>query len=246
MRITENGCQRERLDEGITDLDERVFDVPEAMSERRRAERLKYSALYYDQHYWCEDRGVSNRPGAALYDDPDHRNRFIFLANLVSEAFSFTSLVDAGCGPGGFLAALHGEPGSKVGFDVSIEAIRRTRRAVRCRTFVADIHTIPLKSASWDLVFTSDVLEHVLPNDAEAAVRELARIARKTLVASINLDNPYEYHPTIWSRRRWAALFRAAGLRELTEAQKALQERADRYHPEYSFFCFERVSCDTP
>lgn len=206
---------------------------------RRRREIDKYSAEYYDHHYWREDAGTSNRPNVRVYWDPGHVKRFRFLAALVSSNFRFQSVLDAGCGPGGFLRELRPPKGTAVGFDASIEAARRAL-TVGYPVFVASLHEIPLQNDSFDLVFCSDVLEHVLPEDAEQAARELVRVARHFVVATINLDNPYEYHPTIWPRERWVTAFELAEATPELTIQSQLQQSAREHYPEYEFFVFEK------
>ena len=156
------------------------------LATRRQIEISKYNADYYDHHYWREDYGTSNRPGAPVYSDPGHVKRFRFLADLISSNFEFGSVLDAGCGTGGFLRELNPRQGTAAAFDVSIEAARRAAR-VPHPVFVASAHEIPLRDDAFDLVFCSDVLEHLLPEDAEQAASALIRVTRQFLVATINL-----------------------------------------------------------
>ncbi len=46
---------------------------------------------------------------------------------------------------------------------------------------------LPYANASFDLVFSADVLEHIQPAEADAVVSELVRVARRHLFLSISL-----------------------------------------------------------
>jgi hypothetical protein len=72
--------------------------------------------------------------------------------------------------------------------------------------------------------------------DAIAAVSELVRVSRKYIIATINLDNSYEYHPTIRPRPFWEDAFFNAGARSAPGLRQALQRRAIERYPEYEFF----------
>lgn len=100
------------------------------------------------------------------------------------------ALLEAGCGEAttlaGTLAALPIRPTQTLGFDLSWSRCAEGRRLLQERNlsadlFVADLFQIPLADASVDVVFTSHALE---PNGGreDAALRELLRVTRRTLV----------------------------------------------------------------
>ena len=101
-----------------------------------------------------------------------------------------SSLLEAGCGEAttlaGMLARLPQTPARVMGFDLSWSRCFEGRkylaeRGVAAELFVADLFRLPLADASVDVVYTSHTLE---PNGGreEAALRELLRVTRRTLV----------------------------------------------------------------
>lgn len=53
----------------------------------------------------------------------------------------------------------------------------------------AEAHSLPFKTATWDVVCCFDVLEHLIPDDVEAAIRELFRVARHVVLVSAAEDS---------------------------------------------------------
>lgn len=91
------------------------------------------------------------------------------------------SLLDAGCGTGGFLAwATRNDAFDRLcGIDVSPEAIAFAREAVpRAELKVAPLHELPFDDAQFDLVVLNDVLQHLHEGKVEASLRELGRVLR--------------------------------------------------------------------
>jgi 2-polyprenyl-3-methyl-5-hydroxy-6-metoxy-1,4-benzoquinol methylase len=210
-------------------------------AQHRAIERAKYDADYFREDYWKEDLPgqVGNR--GLSYNDPDHTARFRFLALLLKSHFDVASLVDVGCGTGGLLSALADIRAPAWGCDGSFEAIRRCSNRERSSAFVAGVEAIPLRDRAFDIVTCFDVLEHVPILDLEDATRELVRISNRWIVATINLDNPYRFHPTVLSRESWETLFLLVEdvvLRK--DVQNALRAAVESVHPEYDFFVVER------
>jgi SAM-dependent methyltransferase len=92
------------------------------------------------------------------------------------------SLLDAGCGTGGFLRwALDTAPvPSAVGVDVSSAAIELARRLVPEAEFhVAPLWELPLADETFDLIVMNDVLQHLPEDEVQQSMSEL----RRTLAA---------------------------------------------------------------
>ncbi len=98
------------------------------------------------------------------------------------------SLLDAGCGEGELLR--RGVFGSKlfpVCLDRRLDSLEEVRTNTRPRGVVCgSVDALPFARATFDAVLCVEVLEHL--KDPGAAVRELARVARKALILSV----PYE------------------------------------------------------
>lgn len=90
--------------------------------------------------------------------------------------------VDVGCGTGRALPALReavGQHGTVIAIDITPEMLREAScpgRAAGAALLVADARRLPLGDGSADAVFAAGLVSH-LP-DAEAGLRELARITR--------------------------------------------------------------------
>ena len=106
-------------------------------------------------------------------------------------------LLDFGCGTGGN-AVGYAEVGSVVGVEPDREALRfaaSRSRATRHRVDYcrAGGTALPLRSASFDAVIASDVLEHIA--DDAAAAREIGRVLRPGGVFIFSVPA----HPWLWS-----------------------------------------------
>lgn len=91
------------------------------------------------------------------------------------------SLLDAGCGTGGFLAwaAALGTFTRLCGIDLSPEAIELAREAVPgAELHAAPLDRIPFGDAEFDLAVSLDVLQHVHEDALDASLRELRRVVK--------------------------------------------------------------------
>jgi SAM-dependent methyltransferase len=89
------------------------------------------------------------------------------------------SLLDAGCGTGGFLRWLleQGDFKRACGVDISPAAIELARRRVpQGELHVSPIHELPFETASFDLVVSNDVLQHVAESKVARSLQELRRV----------------------------------------------------------------------
>jgi ubiquinone/menaquinone biosynthesis C-methylase UbiE len=113
--------------------------------------------------------------------DRFHRVIIGKVAELAPESF-----LDAGCGEG-FVAeiVLRQMPGlALTGIDFNPDAVTVAATKVPGATFrTASIFTIPYPDASFDVVGCFEVLEH--QEDPAAALRELARVARRAVILSV-------------------------------------------------------------
>ena len=90
------------------------------------------------------------------------------------------SILDIGCGNGIITNEL-AEHYHICGVDISAEALKQ----VKAETLQASADSIPVRDRSWDMVFSSEMLEH-LPDDVlERTIHEITRITRKYVFITV-------------------------------------------------------------
>jgi SAM-dependent methyltransferase len=99
-------------------------------------------------------------------------------ALLLGDAHAGERVLDLGCGTGRFVAAMRDAGADPVGVEIAEAALERARRnapGADLRLLAAD-GAIPLEDASVDLVWCSEVIEHV--PDTAALLSEARRVLR--------------------------------------------------------------------
>jgi len=226
-------------------FDEKPFNA-DRVDKLRKTEKARYTRRYFAVEYWKEDIPGNTGNHGFTYFDPTHHERFQLLWHGIESIVLGGTLLDVGCGTG-LLVEVGLNRGNRVsGVDVATSAIaefhNRTKHNWPEAVHFSDITALNIDDFAYDTSLCFDVLEHIIVFDIFSAVAELCRVARKKIIASINLDNPYEYHPTILSRGSWIALFEASGMANYNEQETAiLSEIVCPLRPEYDFFVFDRV-----
>ena len=171
---------------------------------------------------------------SGLPDDPEpwawRRRRALLLA----EVRPGERVLDVGCGAGRFVAALQGAGADPVGVEVAEAALARARRNVPGADLrlAAPDGTLPLGHGEVDLVWCSEVLEHV--PDTVAFLTEVRRVLRRggrllatvpdhgrfkrTLLALAHYDAHYDplgQHVRFYTRRSLARALHATGFAEV-------------------------------
>jgi SAM-dependent methyltransferase len=126
------------------------------------------------------------------------------------------SVLDAGCGTGGFLAwaAARGTFSRLAGGDISVEAIEIAREVVpTAELHVAPLDRLPFGDGEFDLAVSHDVLQHVPETALDAGLRELRRVLRPggALLVRTNGDRRARRERDDW--RAYDAATLAADLR---------------------------------
>ena len=151
---------------------------------------------------------------AELPEDPEpwawERRRTL----LLNEARAGERVLDLGCGAGRFVAALRDAGADPVGVELADGALERARRNVPGADFRPMTDAIPLEDSSVDLVWCSEVLEHV--PDTAGLLSEVRRVlktggrllattpAPRRLLALLRWDehfDPLGQHVRFYSRR---------------------------------------------
>ncbi|HVT88799.1 MAG TPA: class I SAM-dependent methyltransferase [Tepidisphaeraceae bacterium] len=153
------------------------------------------------EEYWTTARG-------------SYSERFI---EDVVRQFEFNTVLDAGCGDGTVVRRLLGYGKDACGVDISATALKQ-----RCgdlfemrRVTQSPLTKLPFADDTFDLVFSSEVMEHLAPSDVPTAIKEMVRVCRKTLFLTISLRPSSEnnkFHLTLRPRAWWNARFLDAGV----------------------------------
>lgn len=85
-------------------------------------------------------------------------------------------ILDAGCGPGAMLLALH-KYGEVVGIDMSDEALKYARK--RGNVQKGDVSNLKFPNSTFDLVICLDVLYHTWVKEENKALDEFNRVLKK-------------------------------------------------------------------
>jgi SAM-dependent methyltransferase len=151
-------------------------------------------------------------------------------ALLLAEARPGERVLDLGCGAGRFVAALRGAGADPIGVELAEAALERARRnapGADLRLVEPD-GSLPLEHASVDLVWCSEVLEHVA--DTAHVLLEVRRVLRPggrllitvpfhgrvkgALIALVRLDahfDPLGQHLRFYTRSSLVAALRQSG-----------------------------------
>jgi SAM-dependent methyltransferase len=167
-----------------------------------------------------EARAEQQYGSAVPLPDPRLDRKFARICALVREQLPCEAFLDAGCGDGRYLAALDAElPARVAGVDISERILDTARaRVPRADLRQANLESLPFPDGEFDLVLSSQVIEHVV--DAPAALQELARVLRPDGTLVLSTDNKWNVVTRAVNAPRIAAtaVLRLRGSRGLIES----------------------------
>jgi SAM-dependent methyltransferase len=135
------------------------------------------------------DVGFYRRVYDRLYKCGYHRKAEYSHAKVLSTAahhrWQPASVLDIGCSLGWTLEFFGSKGARAVGVDVSEVAVNRCRKLGRDAR-VASAAELPFRDQEFELVISTDCLEHLTPADAPNAVREMARVSSKGIAIKVN------------------------------------------------------------
>jgi len=139
-----------------------------------------------------EARAAQQYAEASPLPDPRLDRKFARICAVVRSHLPCESFLDAGCGDGRYLAALDADlPKRVAGVDIAERILETARaRVPRAELRQANLESLPFGEGAFELVLSSQVIEHVL--DAPAAAGELARVLRpggRLVISTDNADN---------------------------------------------------------
>jgi len=157
----------------------------------------------YGSFYYRHDCGI-----------PYERNEYWLeffdrIADAIVREFHPSSVLDAGCAMGFLVEGLRKRGVDASGIDVSEYAISQVHESVAEHCSVASL-TEPLPGR-YDLVTCVEVLEHIPPDQADAAVANLCAAADRLLISTSPGDYSEATHLNVQPPEFWSALFAREG-----------------------------------
>jgi 2-polyprenyl-3-methyl-5-hydroxy-6-metoxy-1,4-benzoquinol methylase len=136
-----------------------------------------------------EARAEQQYAAAAGLPDPRIDRKFGRICELVRGQLPCNAFLDAGCGDGRYLAALAADLPSRVaGVDIAERILETARaRAPHADLRQANLESLPFGDGEFDVVLSSQVIEHVV--DERRAAAELARVLRPGGALVLSTDN---------------------------------------------------------
>lgn len=140
-----------------------------------------------------------------------------WLTDMVLAYYDPVDVLDAGCAYGLVVDRLQRRGCPAHGFDISEYAIGRATRRIADTVWVGDV----ADPAAWqvgpvDLVLCTEVLEHLVPKQAEAFMANAYRVAQRALLLIATLSHPEEAegdesHVNVQPMEWWIELAEKAG-----------------------------------
>jgi len=185
-----------------------------------------YGSCYYnDAHLGGYDNYT--------WDNEQWRGFFQLVADRVVAIAGRGRMLDVGCAKGLLVQALREKGADASGFDISEHAIDAAHEDVREHLWVASA-TEPIEGR-YDLVTMIEVIEHMAPQDAQAALDRVAAVTDRVLFSSSPADHDEPTHVNTKPTAAWATWFAERGFFRRTDVDltflspwAVLFERADR------------------
>src|SRR5437867_11712254 len=86
------------------------------------------------------------------------------------------SVLDVGCGTGWFSQRAASRGARVTSLDIGVRLLEKARRRCRTRPIAGDACRLPLASNTFDLVISSECIEHTV--DPTLALREIHRVTK--------------------------------------------------------------------
>jgi SAM-dependent methyltransferase len=156
--------------------------------------------MEYREYYEKEARLLSDHQKRMYFGDPWadywHGARFEVLLEIMKN-LKFRNFLDVGCTEGYYLTAVANNADSpeQVGLDISKGYLIKAKVNASEAAFVlGDASSLPFKTGCFDLVFCSELLEHV--QDPKKVFLELTRISKKYVLFTVAGENLFYYLTT--------------------------------------------------
>jgi SAM-dependent methyltransferase len=109
------------------------------------------------------------------------------------DSLTFESVLDVGCAEGYFMKVVRDRFGASVwGVDLSTTALAKAHSLYGFPVAAAEATRLPFADGSFDLVLSTEVIEHVL--DPDLMVAEMRRVSRKTVLVTTPVSQSADEH----------------------------------------------------
>jgi SAM-dependent methyltransferase len=167
------------------------------------------------------------------WDNEQWRGFFQLVADRIVAIAGRGRMLDVGCAKGLLVQALREKGADARGFDISQHAVEAAHADVREHLWVASA-TDPIEGR-YDLVSMIEMIEHMGPQDAQAAIDRVTAVTDRVLFSSSPADHDEPTHVNTKPTASWAAWFAERGFHRRTDVDLSflspwavLFERADR------------------
>lgn len=131
--------------------------------------------------------------------------------NLISN-YDFKTILDAGCGSGDVVRYLTSKGYDTKGIELSGSVLKDFAGDMLKKGIVqqGSLMKLPFKDNEFDVVFSSEVLEHIDEDDIPKVVEELSRVCKEIIFLTISLrpsSNFNKYHINLKPREWWENQF---------------------------------------
>jgi SAM-dependent methyltransferase len=175
--------------------------------------------------YWrtVHDETAADLPAVCFPDRSPAFNRFFHRMQThalqaclrrLAVPLAGARLLDLGCGRGRWLEFYTARGADAVGLDIARAAAEACRHK-GLRACQGSVTALPFADASFDIVSSVTVLQHVVPEDQGPAIREVERVLKPgghAILLENTSDDPSSH---VWgmSVSRWTALFTGSRMR---------------------------------
>lgn len=166
--------------------------------------RISKPKSFYDR-YWKSNKTSKNTWSYGIN----------IVDNLISN-YSFKTVLDAGCGSGDVVRYLLEKGYEAKGVELSGDVLKNFSSDLLKKGIVqkGSLTSLPFKDNSFDVIFSSEVLEHISEEDIPVVISEFYRVAKKVVFLTISLrpsSSFNKYHITLKDRSWWESKFEKAG-----------------------------------